>query len=299
MDLLVAWDWEYDLAFVTRLVNRATEAGLAAKALHTREIEAGASINPAEVKVLLDRASDVSQAVASLARAARQAGAYVVNDPDLVPDATDKATMHLRLMAAGVHVPWTILLAPLADRRPGELDALPRIGTPFVVKPARGSGGQGVVVDASTLTDILVARARFKDDKYLVQERVEPKIVDQRPAYFRVLFCLGDIAVCFWDPKTRVYTPLSPEQEASAWCQEVREVARVTARVSGMDLFSTEVAMTADGRPVSVDYVNDMCDLRPASEASDGVPDRLLDAIAARLVVLARQVPPTTATTRQ
>jgi hypothetical protein len=51
-------------------------------------------------------------------------------------------------------------------------------------------------------------------------------------------------------------------------------------------LFSTEIAITSDGRFVIVDYVNDPIDLRLQSKASDGVPDDIVEDIAARLVGL-------------
>jgi len=145
-------------------------------------------------------------------------------------------------------------------------------------------GGDGVVLGASGLTDILVARAENRHDKYLVQEQITPVELAGRPAYFRVLHCLGDVHPCFWDPATRCYTEVPACDRGTSWCLEAERVARVTAGVSGMALFSTELAWTARGILVAVDYVNDMCDLRPASEAADGVPDRVVDAIVERIV---------------
>jgi hypothetical protein len=49
-------------------------------------------------------------------------------------------------------------------------------------------------------------------------------------------------------------------------------------------LFSTEIAITSDGRFVIVDYVNDPIDLRPQSKTFDGVPDDIVEDITKRLV---------------
>jgi hypothetical protein len=51
-------------------------------------------------------------------------------------------------------------------------------------------------------------------------------------------------------------------------------------------LFSTEIAVTSDGRFVIVDYVNDPIDLRLQSKALDGVPDEIVKDITERLLEL-------------
>ncbi len=62
-----------------------------------------------------------------------------------------------------------------------------------------------------------------------------------------------------------------------------REVARRIAEVCRLDLFSTEIALTATGQLLVVDYVNDPIDLRIKSRAKDGVPDEVVEDIAARI----------------
>jgi len=52
--------------------------------------------------------------------------------------------------------------------------------------------------------------------------------------------------------------------------------------------FSTEIAMTPAGQFVTVDYVNEICDMRLQSRHPDGVPDRLALAISGLLAEAAR-----------
>jgi len=66
----------------------------------------------------------------------------------------------------------------------------------------------------------------------------------------------------------------------------LHEIAGSIALLSGLDLFSTEVALTAEGLFVIVDYVNDQIDLRPQAAAFDGVPDEIVWSIAERLATL-------------
>jgi hypothetical protein len=61
------------------------------------------------------------------------------------------------------------------------------------------------------------------------------------------------------------------------------EIALTIAGVCGLDLFSTEIALTPAGVFVVVDYVNNPIDLRLQSAASDGVPDETVRDIAERL----------------
>ncbi len=284
-ELLVLHEWEWDRAFVEGVSAAARQAGVRSAAVGPDGMAdalaaARAGSLPA---VLLDRASDVLPEAAQLADLAKAAGVRVVNDPDRARAAVDKARMHLALMSAGVHVPHTVVL-PAGEPEPPGLSDLGRLGTPFVLKPAHGSGGEGVVLDATDRDAIDRARAERPDDAILVQERLAWTALDGQPAYFRVLYCLGDVHACFWNPDTRRYLRVSDDQRATAWHAGLADIARAIAEVACMDLFSTEVAILADDRLVSVDYVNDMCDLRAADEHPDGVPAPVVDAIARRLV---------------
>ena len=183
-----------------------------------------------------------------------------------------------------------VLVSSIND--PLDADLAP-VATPFVVKPALGCGGEGVRLDATSAADIARARLERPGETFLVQQLVEWTAIASHPAYFRAFWCLGDVHVCWWDPTTRFYAALDRDpDDAPGLLAGIRGVAEAIARVSVMDLFSTEVALAPDGRIVSVDYVNDMCDLRPASLHPDGVPDAVVLAIAARLAAATREVQP-------
>jgi len=290
IDLLLLHEWPWDQTFVARVLDAAHHAGIHAVAAGPDEVAAElAAVRAGQIpSVLLDRASDVLPEAAELADLVKAAGGRVTNDPDRARAAIDKARMHLALMSTGVNVPYTVVL-PCDEPEPAGLADIAALGLPFVLKPAHGCGGEGVVLDATGRTCIDRARAERPDDTILAQERLEWTEIDGHPAYFRVLWCLGDIHACFWNPDTRRYTAVSPEHREAAWHGELAAVTRSIAAVAHMDLFSTELALTTDGRLVSVDYVNDMCDLRLASEHPDGVPDAVVGAIAARLVEVARE----------
>ena len=56
------------------------------------------------------------------------------------------------------------------------------------------------------------------------------------------------------------------------------------AGICGLNLFSTEIAYTADGDFVVVDYVNDPIDLSIQSNTRDAVPDDIVRDITERLI---------------
>ncbi|MFZ4580217.1 MAG: hypothetical protein ACOYOB_17685 [Myxococcota bacterium] len=289
-DLLLLWEWEHDLPFVQRVLAEAEAAGVRAAAVGPAEVAHhlhDLSMSPEFPAVVVDRASDALPEAAALCLLARGHGSLVVNDPERTVAAADKARMHLALMSVGLQVPWTILLPPCANGEPVDLDHLHHVGQPFVLKPAHGGGGVGVVREAWTHEDIQTARAQDAEDGYLLQERIDPLDLDGTPAWFRVLYCLGDVHPCFWHPDTFRYRQLTDDEKRTDWGREIDRVTTLTAHVSGMTMFSTELALTASGRLVVVDYVNDMCDLRRASVTPDGVPDSMVDAMAARLVARA------------
>jgi hypothetical protein len=62
------------------------------------------------------------------------------------------------------------------------------------------------------------------------------------------------------------------------------------ARLTGMNFFSSEIAQTESGEFIWIDYVNDQCHmLTQSANPKMGVPDRVVGAIAIRLVEAAAE----------
>jgi hypothetical protein len=285
-DLWILWEWVLDAPFVAAVVREADAAGVSTTVIGPDDVAAARDLLLADEhapSVVLDRSSDVLDEAFQIAVVARGRGSLVLNDPDRVPAAIDKARMHLALMSVGVQVPWTIVASALDQDEGWERDQLPRVGSPFVIKPAHGCGGEGVVLDAACADDVDRARALRPAESHLLQEFIRTQRLGERPAYFRALYCLGEVSPCFWDPDTRCYAELQPDDPVAPLLAGITPLAQAVAGVAGMTLFSTEVALSEDGRLVAVDYVNDMCDLRLASQHPDGIPDAVVQRVAARI----------------
>jgi hypothetical protein len=153
-----------------------------------------------------------------------------------------------------------------------------------VVKPASGGCGDGVVTDVQDMEGIQLARQRFPNDRYLVQEKIEPVQIGSRRAWLRVFFAFGEVLPCWWDDQTKIADSLSSSQVDKRIYPEIESIMRKTSRISKLELFSTEMALTPGGKLVVVDPVNDQVDLRKKSSHQDGIPDEVVDRIVVNLV---------------
>ncbi len=295
-DLAIAWNWEHDADFVSLLDMACRQRGLTLLQITPDTLMATLDrLRSGEIsfRVLLDRAWDVSEAYYPLADWGRANGAQILNDRPLALRAWDKATMHLEFIAAGLHTPYTIVFPPFNEVPDLAPPTLAPLGGRFILKPAHGGGGAGVKGDLATWPQIQHIRQEFPADKYLAQAQVTPRRTGEGPAWFRVLAALGDMLPFWWSVQTHVYRPVTADQEERYGLAPLRDIARTIARVSQLDVFSTEIAQRAeDGVFVSVDYVNDPIDLRLQSKAADGVPDFAVRAIAERIAWRAASLAP-------
>jgi len=288
-DLCLVWNWEYDLDFVRLLEAACAARGLTFLQVTPENLEVSLAALEAGTLAFgayLDRASEADERFLAVEAWAFSHDALRLNPRECSLWSEDKATMHLELIARGLHTPYTIILPPYAERHAIPAPDLSPLGGSFAIKPARGGGGEGVVLEASSIDQVLAARQQYPDEKYLLQSYVIPQMLGARPAWFRVLYCAGQVYPCWWDPRSHVYTPVGPDDEQTfGLAPLVRETKRI-ARICELSIFSTEIAATGDSKFLIVDYVNDQIDLRLQSRAADGVPDAIVQAIALGLAEL-------------
>lgn len=289
-DLCLAWNWEYDNAFSAILNSACKERGLTLLQLtpgdlpEMREALANGRVG---FHAMLDRASEVDAGFAVIVDWALRHGVSFINHPHLAARSWDKAWLHSLLHEASIPTPGTLVIPSLIEATTLAAIDLRALGTPFVVKPAHGSGGEGVLLHGQGWEDIDQARRRSPRDQILAQATVHPAHFDGRPAWFRVLVCAGQVYPCWWHTQTHIYAPLDLEEELSLGLTPLRALSAAIASLCGLDTFSSEIALDETGVFVVVDYVNDQIDLRPQSGAEDGVPDPIVEDIAARLADMA------------
>ncbi len=288
-DLCLAWNWKHDADFVTMVEQSCRSHGLSMlevtpsnweeklRALVKKQIAC---------RAFLDRASDEDERFIPFDQWARDHSVFRINPREQAVRAWNKAIMHLALMGAGLHTPYTIVLPSYEEKADLDPIDLSPLGKHFVIKPAHGGSGEGVITGASSLAQVILARQQYPADQYLLQAHVAPTQLGSWPAWFRVIYCGGQVYPCWWNPKTRIYIPVSAAEEHDHGLTPLRHMAATIAGVCRLELFSTEIALSPEGLWVVVDYVNDQIDLRLQSRAGDGVPDEIVRGIAEGLITL-------------
>ena len=261
-----------------------------------------------------------------LAFAVQDAGGHAINLPARSRAFTDKAAAHHELERHHLGTPPTVLVRPWsAERKLTEHERLHlRLDEPAVrlyIKPANGSCGRGVTrVDRPTAERVAAALAearRFDPaDAYLIQTEIRPPWLRcgdgvSRPAYWRVLNCLGELTAFWWQPAEYLpagapsYREVSPEEIDYHGLQPVCAYVKTLAGLCGLDWFSTELCLCPFARPgrftvrdvdgldlplVAIDYINDQCDVDVQSRWRGGPPDNYVRKAAWRFAELGWQV---------
>lgn len=288
-DFCLAWNWEYDADFVEILGSACQSRGISLLQVTPSNLTAvleGLDKKELFFGAFLDRASESDPDFLSLVRWASEPHIYRLNPYERASHAMNKASMHLEFITAGIHTPYTIILPPFDEQPAPTTQDLSPLGSRFTIKPAHGGGGVGVILEATSLDQVLAARQEHPHDYYLLQAHIEPVLLAGRPAWFRVIYCGEKVFPCWWDINTHIYVPVSREEEDQLGLGSLNNITQSIAGVCGLDIFSAEVALTEEGLFIVVDYVNDPVDLRLKSMAVDGVPDEMVRDIAERLVGL-------------
>jgi hypothetical protein len=287
-DLCLPWYWEYDDVFAGMVERACLEEGISLWQIKPDNLPGSLAElygGDTTFKTLLDRGQG-EPTFDPIPRWALEYGAQRINPAEVSAWSEDKATMHLELISAGLHTPYTILLAPFLEQPVVSQIDLTSLGKKFVIKPSNGGGGEGVIIGASGMDEILQARTEFPKQKYLIQTYITPQTINDTPAWFRVFYANGETYPCWWDTSTHVYTNVTAEDEARYGLNRLRDITKRIASICKLDWFSTEIALADEF--VVVDYVNDEIDTRVRSQAVDGVPDEIMNSIARQLVSIAK-----------
>lgn len=286
-DLCVPWYWEYDIDFIQMIERACTEKGLTFWQITPDNLlESITSLYKGEhsFAAIIDR-SQYDARFDPIHRWAIEHHAFRINPAEVSKWSEDKATMHLELITAGIHTPYTVLLPPFIEQPViPDFDLTP-LGNQFVIKPSNEGGSEGVILGAFSMDQILRARMEFPGQKYLIQATIVPRTIHGQPAWFRVFYAAGKTHPCWWHPLTHVFSVVNPQDENKYGLAPLRDITQRIASICKLDWFSTEIALTLE-EFIVIDYVNDGIDTRIQSKAVDGVPDEVMQAIASQLVDL-------------
>jgi hypothetical protein len=291
-DLALLWEWEFDEDFIRILDRKCHQFGLQCYLIHRynlKDVQTRLENGDFGALIFYDRASDNDLSFEPLVKELLKRESKPLNEPARLEVALDKAAMHHRLIECGIQVPFTIILSPTRDWTKMKIGELMRLGEPFIIKPAIGGGGVGVEVNAKTLSDIVKAREGKSKEKFLLQEKVLPIHFGDRRAWFRLFYVNSKVISCWWDDLTHLYERVTHEEEKVFGLERLEKETRKIAALTGLQFFSTEIAIADKETYVVVDYVNDQCDMRLKSRFPDGVPDDVVDEIAVEIARYAQE----------
>lgn len=284
-DLGLAFVWEFDDDIINMIESKLQKAGLTTYKIgyhNLFEVTEKIINRKLAFNFYLDRAWDVDEDFENLGTILHRRKTRIFNPYKKVLHAIDKASMHLEFMSSGVNVPYSIIIPPHSEIEKIyiSVEELATLGRPFIIKPCNTTGGGiGVVTGAESLKDVLTERITNSDDKYILQEKIHPVILDGRKAWFRCFWAFGKPIPVWWDNQTHLYDILSNEDIKKLSLGKLNTITKNIAALTGLDFFSTEIVLTENNKFVAIDYVNDQCDLRLKSKHIDGVPDLVAEKI--------------------
>ena len=162
-DLCLTWNWEYDADFVELLNLACQSRGLSLLQITPENLLGRMqSLANREItfSVFFDRASDTDLHFIPVAQWACNHAVHQINFHELACRAWDKVAMH-QAISISMHTPSTLIL-PSYEEQPllPEID-MASLGASFTIKPAYGGGGDGVINEATALSQVLISRQEF------------------------------------------------------------------------------------------------------------------------------------------
>jgi hypothetical protein len=229
--------------------------------------------------VYLDLCSSPDTPYLPLLQAMADAGVHTICDPKML-GWTYKAISHPALEKAGLPLPPTVILNRNDADRDLNAEELARIGDRCVIKPSFGVAGRGAVIGVPPVkTQIATARDFNRNDDWLVQKMMSWTKFGDRQAYIRAYNILGYRTLMWWNNE-QGYSSLTWEDLQRHDLLPTIELIDRIAAITGVEFFSTEIAITADAgeaptqsRFCLIDYLNDQCDIDPHAYPGRSPPE--------------------------
>jgi hypothetical protein len=289
-DLGIAYNWEYDVDFVSLVEKHLHEAGLSTYVIHQNnvlEVKEDLLQKKLGFNCYIDRAWDVDERFEEIGKILLRRKTRIFNPYKNVLHAIDKASMHLEFITAGLNVPYSIIIPPHSQKEDILLSVedLAILGRPFIIKPCNTTGGGiGVVTGAESLKEVLSERIAYNHDKYLIQEKIFPSVINGKRTWFRSFWAFGKVIAVLWDDQTHIYEEITDELKTQINIKKLNQITKTIYGLTQLDFFSTEIVFTNESKFVVIDYVNDQCDMRLKSKHVDGVPDTIINQIISYLI---------------
>lgn len=282
VDFLVALDYLSPNSRLVRLLHDAfSPLGLSFLLVNNTNVESihrQITSGRCRPHVYLDLSSRPGDPFEQLLFAAARAGSHAIRRPEHSGWVL-KAQSHPVLASAGLPVPPTVILKAEDPDRELTMEEKLLLGPRVVIKPSFGEAAKGVVTNAApSMENIASARNYNRAFDWLVQKQVTWTRFEQRPAYLRAYYCCGHRTLLWWCKENghEGYDLLTWSDLRRYDLLPAVEIVDRIAELTGMDFFSSEIAITGESGPdrfVLIDYINDQCDMDPHAHPRYSPPE--------------------------
>jgi len=290
-DLGIAWNRSQDNDFVYEINDAVLKEGLSPYLLHSYNFYSSlkdVSEDKISFRFFIDRTRGHNSVFTKLADFLNKKDIVFINHPVMAKRSIDKSAMLLDFINQGIRVPLSVIINPQDDEQTLTLKTK-NLYKPFVLKPAEGTVAESLLLDTISINDIQKLKGRYGDIAYLAQEKILPIDLENRPARFKVFYCLGKVIPCWWDPQTAIYDIVTLRQVYKFALSGIWPLTKSINRICKLAFFSTEVVMKDDKNFVVVDYVDVYPDMRKKSKFTNGLPDEAVKNIIDNIVSFVKE----------
>jgi hypothetical protein len=136
--------------------------------------------------------------------------------------------------------------------------------------------------------DILKLKKENSADSYIIQKKISPRILKDNPAWFKTLYCLGEIFPCWWHPINHSYKILTAQESDKCGLLEIWKITEQIKNACKLSFFSAEIALQDNNKFIVANYAHDKPDMRRQSKINDGLPDEIVNKIIEKCSLFAK-----------
>lgn len=290
-DLGIAWNSEQDNEFVYELNTAALKYGLRPYLIHAYNFYSSLkdiAENKLFFRFFLDRTLRNAHAFKGLAPFLKKKGSIFINHPDNAKISEDKIRMHQDFLNHNIAVPETFFLDNNESYETWELKIKNIMPELFIFKSMNRAGANNENTKINCPEDILKLKKENSAGSYMIQKKVLPQMLQDNPAWFKTLYCLGEIFACWWHPVNHSYKILTAQEFDKFGLLEICKITAQIQNACKLSFFSAEIALQDNNKFVVANYAHDKPDMRRQSKFNDGLPDEIVNKIIEKCSLFAK-----------
>jgi len=207
-------------------------------------------------------------------------GTFAINNPEGIKHSFSKSNLYNLFRKNKLPVRKTFIISPDKYTKKELKRIVSILKEPFVLSQEVSSLENGIVLNARETDDITGFLENYPTEDCLASKYVNPAIIENKIAWFRVIYSCGKIFPHWWDPQNKFYRKFKNSKKEKAIKKKLEGYIKKIAKITKLGLFSTEFIINQKGEYLIIDYANNPIDLSSQDYERDGVPQKSLVEIA-------------------